>query len=279
MMQILVLYFSGTGNTEYVARYIAKHLDSVNDKITIKPIETFKKERISDYDILFFGFPVYACDLPLFIKKALENMTVTTTRIVFLFCTKAFFSGTAMQNALNIFRKRGYYPMAYADINMPGSDGLAFLKKDSKTVRKIKKRDFSKIKEIDQLIKTSKNVIEDLRKSSVNLDQRHLNERANLLKYLSSQFLGFIFHIAERKMKKKFWADEHCIGCLKCEKICPAENIKVENKSVIFGENCYLCMRCLHQCPMEAIQIGKKTVGKYRWKGPLDDYKPLKLIR
>lgn len=276
-MNILILYFSGTGNTEFAVRYIKERLESDNNEITVSSIESFKKEDISHYDTLFFGFPVYACDIPKFIKEYLEDIPTTSTKIGFVFCTKAFYSGLAIKNALKIFREKGYTILGYADVNMPGSDGLGFLKKNSKAVSKIINKDFSKIEELDKMIQISKGLIDRAEITSVK--QCSINNNSNIINYIFSKLLGMVFNIAEGKMKKKFLADEKCIKCLKCEKICPAKNIKVSKNGVEFGRNCHLCMRCLHQCPKEAIQIGNKTIGKYRWKGPLGDYNPLKLVK
>ena len=44
-----------------------------------------------------------------------------------------------------------------------------------------------------------------------------------------------------------------------------------------FNDTCFLCGRCINQCPQEAIQIGKKTIGKFRWKGPYKSFHPIKL--
>ncbi|CAH2213896.1 EFR1 family ferrodoxin [Tepidibacter aestuarii] len=276
-MNILILHFSGTGNTEFVARYIKQHLKCNKNKITVAPIESFKKESISYYDTLFFGFPVYAGDAPKFIKDFLKDIPVTTTKTAFIFCTKAFFTGVAMQNVLKKFHERGYIGLVNTDVSMPGSDGLAFLKKGSKAVHKLTHKDFNEIKEIDKIIEISKGLIEDFEKQ--NIEKLIVNEKSVITTHLASKLLGSLFRIIEEKVKKEFWANEHCIRCLKCEKICPAKNIKVNKEGVVFGENCYLCMRCLHQCPKEAIQIGKRTVDKYRWKGPLGDFNPLQFIK
>ena len=44
-----------------------------------------------------------------------------------------------------------------------------------------------------------------------------------------------------------------------------------------FADHCALCLRCLHACPQEAIQIGRLTVGKFRWRGPKGDFRPLRM--
>lgn len=131
-MKILVLYFSGTGNTEYVARYIREHFDKEDYKVTLMPIEELKKETVKDYDVLGFGFPVYACDLPDFIRDYLMELPLVKTKSVFVYCTKAFYTGAAIKNTCDIFTGLGYIPIAYADVVMPGSDGLAFMSPNSK---------------------------------------------------------------------------------------------------------------------------------------------------
>lgn len=275
-MKILILYFSGTGNTEFVAQYIKEHLDSNEDEIDLFPLERFKKENILKYDILVFGFPVYACDLPLFIQEYLKDLSATKTKTAFLFCTKGFASGAAIKNTIENFNNIGYAVMGHADINMPGSDGLAFLKKDSSAVQKMINKDFSKIEEADKLINRIKQVISSLVEHK-ETTQFCEHTKSNAFKSFLSWTLKKAFQAFETGLKKKFWANENCVKCLKCQKICPSKNITVSEK-VNFGNNCYLCMRCVHQCPTEAIQVGKKTVGKFRWKGPKGTFNPIKYL-
>ncbi|MFZ5967716.1 MAG: EFR1 family ferrodoxin [Bacillota bacterium] len=274
-MKILILYFSGTGNTAYVAQYIKENLTSEGHELTVSPLEMFKKENIVQYDMLVFGFPVYACDVPIFIQKYLEDIPVTTAKAVSIFCTKAFFTGDALRHGLQIFESRGYIPIAYADISMPGSDGLAFMEKNSSSAQKAINRDFSKLIEVDAMIEQMKEAAKVLEEHGVK--EYGVGLSTNPFISLFGGLLNRIYPVFEEKLKRKFWADENCIKCGKCEKICPANNIQVKEE-VCFGSNCYLCMRCIHQCPKEAIQIGKRTIGKFRWKGPLGNYDPLKLI-
>jgi len=264
-MKILILYFSGTGNTEFVAQYIKKHLSCDMFEIELFPLELFKSENISKYDTLIFGFPVYAFDIPVFIQEYLEDIPITKTKYVFIFCTKALSSGIALKHTIEIFNNLGYNPLGYADVKMPGSDGLAFLRKDSTMARKVTNRDFSKIEGVDDLVSRIKEVTNASEDSDVK--RFYLEIDSNIFFRLCSGIMKNIFPVMEKWIKRKFWADKNCVKCKKCETICPAKNIKV-NEKVYFGNNCYLCMRCVHQCPKEAIQIGRKTIGKFRWKGP-----------
>lgn len=80
------------------------------------------------------------------------------TKSVFIFCTKAFSSGISITHGAQLFKKAGYNILGYADVKMPGSDGLAFVKKDSKMVSKISNSDFSKIEAADNMITRIKQV-------------------------------------------------------------------------------------------------------------------------
>ena len=64
---------------------------------------------------------------------------------------------------------------------------------------------------------------------------------------------------------KDFYASEKCIGCGRCEKLCPLNNIKLKDKKPVWGGNCTHCMACICCCPAEAIEYGKKSAGKPRY--------------
>ena len=82
---------------------------------------------------------------------------------------------------------------------------------------------------------------------------------------LYSGFLGGFFH-NHLVTDKHFSVDKKkCIGCKKCEKICPVGDIKcVDGNIPVWQHNdrCMTCYACLHHCPSNAISWGWFTSGK-----------------
>jgi len=69
-------------------------------------------------------------------------------------------------------------------------------------------------------------------------------------------------------MDKSFRADEKCNGCGICRKICPADNVAIENSRPGWRHRCEQCFACLQWCPQEAVQFGKSTARKRRYRHP-----------
>ncbi len=67
---------------------------------------------------------------------------------------------------------------------------------------------------------------------------------------------------------KKFAANDRCIGCGTCEKLCPRNNIQLVGGKPRFGSNCIGCLSCVQLCPKQAINIGKITEKRERFPNP-----------
>lgn len=53
-----------------------------------------------------------------------------------------------------------------------------------------------------------------------------------------------------------------------CKKICPVDNIVLEDGKPKWNGKCTDCMACINICTKEAINIGKSTIKKNRYRNP-----------
>ncbi len=275
LMKILILYFSGTGNTDYIARYIEEKLSNKAELIetSIRTIENCSPEELQEYDIICFGFPIFELNSPDIVKTYLANLLPVQNKGVFIFTTMGFWDGNAVRKAYKYFQKNGYYFLGSMSIVMPGTDGLAMMKRDSGYVKKALSKNY---KDLPKVNKFTSNIINVAQKFASGEPLENFSKKPpfKILSVIIGPPFHLLYLIMVKFMKKKFYATEDCTLCGICVKNCPVQNISIVDKKITFGDQCVMCLRCIHQCPVEAVQIGKITLGKFRWHGPLGDFKP-----
>jgi ferredoxin len=298
--QAHILYFSGTGNTAFIAEELRSALSRHGIEAAAEPWETADFSAVSSADLLLFGFPVYGARMPRFLRNRIRELPKPRSGRLFLFATYGLYSGNALRTAAIRFARRGFLPAGAAEFKLPGSDGLAFLKKDSKHARRASETDFreqSRIRErVELLAEAAATVLSSAGSAgSRQSPGEHAGGEpeagyiADLSVYrrrsgLADLLLKTALAAMRKTIRRRFCADGNCTRCGLCVRICPSGNISLppepfgqhgpENGLPVFGDRCVLCMRCVHQCPEEAIQIGSRTRGRFRWKGPDGSFRP-----
>ncbi len=279
-MKLLFLYFSGTGNTDYVAHYLARQMALTQAQpaleVELRSMEWQSAEALTDFNLLAVGFPVYAADSPEFVQAYLKHLPAGEGRGAFVFCTKGAFAGSAVQRSLRRLGAQGYVPLGGGSVLMPGTDGLSMVSKNSWMARKALEKDYEQLKDADHLAEDMASVLTDLLGGRPT-EALRLALPTRTGASLSDQVWAFLYKATENWARARLHADERCEGCGLCARLCPVNSVELRGGRPHFAEHCVLCIRCLHACPQEAIQIGKLTVGKFRWKGPKGDFKPLRL--
>jgi NAD-dependent dihydropyrimidine dehydrogenase PreA subunit len=275
-MKVLFLYFSGTGNTDYVAHYVTRRLAPLPIEIELRSMEWQPAETLGGFDVLVAGFPVYACDSPPFFQAYLERLPPGEGRAAFVLCTKGAYAGSAVGHNLQRLAERGYAPLGGGSVTMPGSDGLALIPKGSRMARAALQKDYDHLKAADRLAGQMAEILSALATGeSAEAFRRPLSTKVTGLAL--DPLWAFAYRAFADPFRTRFWADRRCETCGLCTRLCPVDNVKLRKGHPSFGDGCVLCMRCIHACPREAIQIGKLTVNKFRWHGPKGEFKPLRL--
>lgn len=247
----MILYFSGTGNSAYVANYIGKQ---INDEV----INLFDNLRNHDYSLMtsarpwIFVVPTYAWQIPHIVRDWILNTEFAGNEKVYFVMTCGDEIGNAGYYAEKVCGKKNLSYMGCAEIVMPENYIAMYDAPDRKTAELIIKRAERSILETADLIKKG---------------TRIQDKKISLKGKIKSGLVNAVFY-QYIVSAKKFYALDHCISCGHCEMVCPLENIKMINGKPSWSKNCTHCMACICTCPKEAIEYGKVSQGKPRYTCP-----------
>lgn len=255
----MVLYYSGTGNTEYIAKLIA---DGLGDECLdlFDRIRTNNKEPLYSERTYVICAPIYVCEMPIFLIKYLKSITFNGNNNVYFVFTSGGYCGSAKVQAKQFSNKKSLKFLGCAEFVMPRNyiANNMYSMDDEKEIRS----------KIINSTKKVKQVVEDIKKGN-KLKTRHV--------WLLETLIISPFAPVWTKYKlvaKEFYATDECVGCRICEKACPLNNIKIVDRKPKWGESCTHCMACISKCPKKAIEFGNVTQGKIRYL--LKDYVPVK---
>jgi len=246
----MIIYFSGTGNSQKIAEIMAADMDdklvSINERIKNKN----NKAVISEKPLVFVT-PVYAGRLP----RVAENYIRT---IKFAKNKKAYFIVTCFETPHNeekyirkLCAEIGLEFAGFESIQMPQNYIVMYTPPTKKEAEIVVARGIEKAHSISQEILLGKPVEDKNRKISVS--EKIMSSVLNPIMY--GMFIT----------AKPFYATNACTGCTTCVNNCPLNNISLIDGKPKWGNNCTHCMACIGGCPHQAIEYGKKTQGKPRY--------------
>lgn len=245
----MILYFSGTGNSKYVANEIAKitgdELVSINEKL--KNNDT---SEITVKDRLVFVVPTYAWRIPKVVHDWILKTDFKDTKNTWFVMTCGSEIGNAEKYNKQLCNAKGFAYMGSAGVVMPENYIAMFNSPTPEEIKEIFNKADDQIKNIAKQIKENK----PFAAPRNNIQDKFMSGPVNMLFY--PMFVK----------ANDFYANDKCTSCGKCVKVCPLNNIQIKNNRPVWNKNCTHCMACISYCPTSAIEYGKKTVGKQRYK-------------
>lgn len=248
----MIIFFSGTGNSHHVATQLgAKFNDSniieLKGEILIDPMQC--KIKCKD-DRIIWVFPTYSWGVPPVVARFIKESNIELTGDIkhYMVTTCGDDAGLTGSQWKKLIKKRGWQPATAYSVIMPNTYVLMKgFDVDSKELAAKKiKASIGRINEIANDIK-SVSPSDSITKGS--------------WPWFKSRIINPYFK-AFCMSPKPFKANGRCIGCGKCSKACPMENIIMKDGAPQWHDRCALCLRCYHICPCDAVVYGSATKGK-----------------
>ncbi len=256
LMTAGIWYFSGTGNSWWVAHRLGDILTNKGLITEVRSIERAGAEetsrQIEAYDIIGFVYPIYGSDLPLIMKEFLASLPCTSTeKPVFLCCTQWLFSGDGTRAALEFLEGRHFNVRWSEHISMPNNVCISLIRLPYSNDRR----------KIGKFLGRAERRLERF--------AEHIFRDMPRLKGFSrwSAFLGSLQRSPFRKYYDRLRNDiavdpSRCTSCGLCVEICPSRNLSMaEDGRIAVHGKCILCVRCYNFCPASAVTyMGRKHI-------------------
>jgi ferredoxin/flavodoxin len=258
----MIFYFTGTGNTKWVAQQISEAIGETLYYIPDLIREDKYTFELKEGETIGFCFPTHGWQPPRivrdFIKKLIINYQLSApaplackARTVNCYCWALTTCGDNMGEAMTILNKDlaaiGLQATTQFAVVMPESYVcLPFMYTDTE------EKEHAKINKVRQMLPHFINVIRGRENQVVELVK-------GATPRLYSYVIGAYFN-ARMVNDKKFTVDEDvCIKCGICAKVCPVDNIQNTPPEWIHNGRCTSCLACYHYCPVHAINFGSIT--------------------
>lgn len=249
----MIIYFSGTGNSKYVACKLASLIGECAISLSENPNLSLGR----DVSVLGIVCPVYAWGIPPYILHWIKNQT-GKHKPSYIWATLC--CGDETGNAPKILRKAiekaGLRLNAVYSVQMPNNYVLLpGFDVDPQSVEKKKLEECDdRIREVAKKIKRRESGVEDIVKGE--------------WAWLKTTLVYPLFCKWGISAKKWKVDSNKCISCRECQRKCPVGNINFKpciagDKTIPeWGERCESCLACYHICPVKAISYGNITKNK-----------------
>lgn len=248
----MILYYSGTHNTRFVAQSLAELLGDACEFIPHLDARTIK---FVGREVLILAFPVYSWGVPPivldFIARLPEEFTDNIRKRgipVIVICTAGDEVARTPEMIEKYLAKRGLPLTAIWSVIMPNDYVLLpGFDVDSEALVERKQND-------------AKKRVRAIASKIISQEWEH-DVVVGSLPGLKTALIYPLF--VRWGIKPERWkASDQCIGCGQCRSVCPVGNINMNNNRPEWSRKCISCTACYQVCPVRAISYGGFTKGK-----------------
>lgn len=238
-----ILYFTGTGNSLYVAKKIGGEL------LSIPQLIKNNQYTITD-DVVGLVIPCYYYTMPRLVEEYIKKANINAD-YVFVILTYGSIIVAAMTIIENLLKEKGFKHYYLNKILMVDN--------------------FLPVYEMayEQQVKTEEMINQQITQIKNDIyNKKDFNVDTPIPDYESLPYYNFTDDDHLNIVDKNYILYEGlCNSCEICSKVCPVNNIQLEDGFPIFNHHCEWCMACIHHCPTLALHI-KGELSDERFLNP-----------
>lgn len=205
-------------------------------------------DAVKNDEMLVFAYSVQYSTVPNMLRDfIIENKELWENKKVFVIAAMGLFSGDGVGILGRFLQQYGAEIIGGLHLKMPDSIG------DEKELKRPLEKNKELVKKAEKKISRSVRFL---------ISGKPTQEGIGIL-YRMAGFFGqrlYLEHKTKNYSDKLHVDEDKCIGCGKCEKLCPMNNIKIVDKKVVQNNQCTMCYRCINNCPKQAMTLLGKTV-------------------
>lgn len=271
----MILCFSGTGNSRYVADMLAESLGdmvldlapAVSDFVAEWGAYPSMNKRFSaegsgsrsgatfvsdDGEPFVLVCPVYGWRIPESVGGVIECANFIGSDLLYVVATYGDDQANAGFYCAQMAEKAGLRFGGFTGVLMPCSYSKVKKMPSASRAREIRAAAREHIPQIAEAIR----------------NQGELAfESSGVRAVLKSGAMHRSFRLYEAG-SKHFVVSNKCSRCGRCELFCPVGDIKMTEDGIEFGPDCISCYACIHRCPDSAIDVKGHTEANGRYVCP-----------
>ncbi len=267
----MIFYFSGTGNSRWIAFQLAEALQdrlvfipeamqyssAIPKAITVaNEGENSSNARTPEYTLaegekVGFVFPVYSWGPPQIVLDFIKSLTLSGYKdhYTYFVCSCGDETGFTPDRMRKALTSRRWSCHAGFSVCMP-NNYILFPGFDVDPPDVEKRKLSEAVPRMQEIISQICNKAE--------VEDCHIGS----LPWLKSRIIFPLFNRFAVSARPYDYT-EACNGCRKCERHCPTRNITLsDDRRPVWGNRCTMCVACYHICPQHAVTYSNKTRGK-----------------
>lgn len=254
----MIFYFSGTGNTRYVASQLAQATGDRLVSIAQAMINSEYDYRLGPDERLGFCFPIHGWRPPFLVRDFVGRLVLDgyKDQFCYAFATCGDDVGLAFDYLREDLQGRGITLDSAFSVIMPETYNFPVIDQIDSRESAVNK------------ISEARQRLAHLMPAVIACTRGVTDVNESRWPRVNSRLLGSFF-IRHWVTDAKFTVDTAaCVHCGKCSQVCPVANIDCGDDGTPRWQHnglCTTCFACYHHCPAHAIDFAGRTRGKRQY--------------